>query len=174
MKYTVLALVFLLSGAAPAFAACSGGLDGSDRTLSGCSEIGALGDIIYERDQTGRVLRKRNDAEIKQYLVTTVEDRLKKRGISMKNKDGQPVIKIDRENVVFDLFNQNGDKIFTYTVDMEKGVPQNERDVIEARETYDQQKAKSKAERKGRIEKIQAMADKIKAEEIEKKAAAKK
>lgn len=41
----------------------------------------------------------------------------------MKNKDGQPVIKINQENVVFDLFNQNGDKIFTYTVDMEKGFP---------------------------------------------------
>ena len=174
MKYAVLALGFLLLGQAPVFAACSGGLDGSDRTLSGCSEIGALGDLIYERDQTGRVMRKRDDAEIKQYLMKTVEDRLKKRGISMKNKDGQPVIKINQENVVFDLFNQNGDKIFTYTVDMEKGVPQNEKDVIESREVYDQQKAKGKAERKGRIEKIQAMAEKIKAEEIEKKAAAKK
>ena len=58
--------------------------------------------------------------------------------------------------------------------DIEKGVPQNEKDVIESREAYDSQKAKSKAERKGRIEKIQALADKIKAEEIEKKAAAKK
>lgn len=174
MKYAVLALGFLLLGQAPAFAVCSGGFDGSDGSLSGCSEMGALGDLIYERDQTGRVMRKRDDAEIKQYLMKTVEDRLKKRGISMKNKDGQPVIKINQENVVFDLFNQNGDKIFTYTVDMEKGVPQNEKDVIESREVYDLQKAKGKAERKGRIEKIQAMAEKIKAEEIEKKAAAKK
>ena len=117
-------------------------------------------------------MRKRDAAEIKQYLMKTVEDRLKKRGISMKNKDGQPVIKINQENVVFDLFNQNGDKIFTYTVDMEKGVPQNEFVVIASREAYDLQKAKGKAERKGRIEKIQAMAEKIKAEEIEKKAAA--
>ena len=174
MKYALLILGLFLCCQTSAFAVCSGGFDGSDGALSGCSEMGALGDIIYERDPSGRVLRKRDDNEIKQYLVTTVEERLKKRGISMKNKDGQPVININQESVVFDLFNQNGDKIFTYTVDMEKGVPQNEKDVIEAREAYDQKKAKSKAERKGRLDKIQAMADKINAEEIEKKAAAKK
>lgn len=174
MKHAVLALIFLLSCRTPALAVCSGGFDGSGETRTGCSEMGALGDLIYERDPSGRVLRKRDDAEIKKYLVTTVEERLKKRGVSMKNKDGQPEIKIDREKVVFDLFNQNGDKVFTYTVDMEKGVPQNEKAVIEAREAYDAQKAKRKAERKGRLEKIQAMADKIKAEEIEKKATAEK
>lgn len=174
MKYLIIALGLILGFQTPASAVCSGGYDGKDAAFSGCSEMGALGDLIYERDQTGRVLRKRNDAEIKQYLVTTVEDRLKKRGVSMKNKDGQPAIMINDTNVVFDLFNQNGDKIFTYTVDIEKGIPENEKEIIESREAYDQQKAKSKAERKGRIDRMQALADRIKAEEIEKKAAAKK
>ncbi len=174
MKYAVLVLGILLFGQTSAFAVCSGGFDGSAGTLTGCSEMGALGDLIYERDQTGKVLHKRDEAEIKQYLVTTVEKRLKKRGISMKNKDGQPVIEFNQDTVSFDLFNQNGDKIYTYTVDTAKGVPQNEKSVIESRETYDAQKAKLKAERKGRLGKIQVMAEKIKAEEIEKKAAAKK
>ena len=93
MKYAVLALGFLLLGQAPVFAACSGGLDGSDRTLSGCSEIGALGDLIYERDQTGRVMRKRDDAEIKQYLMKTVEDRNfneeQRRTAGNKNQSGK-------------------------------------------------------------------------------------
>ena len=174
MKYAVLILGILLFGQTSAFAVCSGGFDGSAGPLTGCSEMGALGDLIYERDQTGKVLRKRDESEIKQYLVTTVEDRLKKRGVSMKNANGQPVIDINEENVVFDVFNQNGDKIYTYTVDMQKGVPQNEKALIESRDAYDAQKVKRKAERKGRLANIQAMAEKIKAEEIEKKAAAKK
>ena len=174
MKYIGMVLSVLLFSQSVAWAVCSGGFDGNAGNLSGCSEIGSFGDLIYERDQTGRVLRKRDENEIKQYLVTTVEERMKRRGISMKNKDGQPVIKVNKENVVFDLFNQNGDKIFTYTVDIEKGIPQNEKEVIEARENYDRQKEKEKLERKGRMEKMQALADQIKAEEIEKKAAAQK
>lgn len=171
-KYVIFALGMLMGTQAQAV--CSGGFDGRGGMDSGCSEMGALGELIYKRDDAGRVLRKRNDAEIKDYLVTTVEKRLERRGITMKDKNGAPVIKIDRDTVTFDLFNQNGEKIYTYTVDVAKGVPQNEKDIIAARESYDAQKARAKADRLDRIAKVQALGDKIKAEEIDGKAAAKK
>lgn len=172
MKYTVLMLGFLLlSGNAQAV--CSGGFDGADATFLGCAEMGALGNLIYKRDDSGRVLGKRNETEIKQYLTSIVEDRLKSRGITMKNKEGQTSIVIDNENITFDLFNQNGDKVYTYTVDMEEGVPSNEKDLISSRNAHDAGLIAVKSERKERLARIQALADKIKAEEIDKKAAAK-
>ena len=78
------------------------------------------------------------------------------------------------DSVTFDLFNQNGDILYTYTVDLEQGIPSNEKDIISARKAYDDLKAARRSERKDRIAQMQALADKIKAEEIDQKAAAKK
>ena len=173
MRYAILILGFLFLSVPQAFAVCSGGLDGKNAAFSGCSEMGELGDLIYERDQTGRVLRKRSEGENKQYLIQTVEERFKNRGVTMKNKDGEPVITINRDNVVFDVFNQNGDKIYTYTVDVEKGIPQNEKDVIEARNQYDSAKAQRKEVKRNRMKRLEALAEKIQAEQDEKKAVTK-
>ena len=170
----VLLLLGLLFWSENAVAVCSGGFDGADSTLSGCSEMGGLGDLVYKRDGNGRVLGKRSEAEIKSYLVSSVEERLKGRGVTMKDKNGKPSVTVNDDNIVFDLFNQNGDKVFTYTVDLEKGVPANEKDIISSREAYDTKKAESVRERKDRIVRMQALADKIKAEEIDNKAAAEK
>lgn len=173
MKYAFLILGFLLfSGNAQAV--CSGGFDGSEANFEGCSEMGGLGDLIYKKDENGKVLRKRDEAEIKQYLTSVVEDRLKSRGITTKDKDGKQSIQVDDKNVTFDLFNQNGDLVYTYTVDLEHGIPANEKEIISSREAYDAQKAQLRSERKDRIARIQALADKIKAEELDTKAAAKK
>lgn len=172
MKHVLLVLGFLFfSGNAQAV--CSGGFDGADSTSLGCSEMGALGDLIYKRDASGKVLGKRNDAEIRQYLTTLVEERLNGRGITMKDADGQTSIVVKEETVTFDLYNQNGDIVYTYTVDLEKGVPVNEKDIIASRDAYEASLATIRAERKERIAEIQALADQIKAEEIDKKAAAK-
>ncbi|MBR4126378.1 MAG: hypothetical protein IKR09_02225 [Alphaproteobacteria bacterium] len=170
----VLLLLGLLFWSESAVAVCSGGFDGADSTLLGCSEMGGLGDLVYKRDDNGRVLGKRSEAEIKSHLVSTVEERLKGRGVTMKDKNGKPSVTVNDDNIVFDLFNQNGDKVFTYTVDLEKGLPVNEKDIISSREAYDTKKAESVRERKDRIVRMQALADKIKAEEIDNKAAAKK
>ena len=170
----VLLLLGLLFWSENVVAVCSGGFDGADSTLLGCSEMGGLGDLVYKRDDNGRVLGKRSEAEIKSYLVSAVEERLKGRGVTMKDKNGKPSVAVNDDNIVFDLFNQNGDKVFTYTVDLEKGVPANEKDIISSREAYDTKKAESVRERKDRIVRMQALADKIRAEEIDNKAAAKK
>lgn len=154
-------------------AVCSGGFDGADSTFLGCAEMGALGNLVYKRDDAGNVLGKRDDAEIRQHLTSVVEERLKNRGITMKDENGKTSIIIDNESVTFDLFNQNGDKIYTYTVDLEEGVPANEKDIISSRNAYEASLAQIRAERKERIAQIQALADEIKAEEIDKKAAAK-
>ena len=173
MKYVFLILSLLLfSGNARAV--CSGGFDGSKASFEGCSEMGGLGNLVYKRDDSGKVLGKRNENEIKEYLTSVVENRLKSRGITTKDKDGKQSITVDDKNVTFDLFNQNGELVYTYTVDLEQGIPANEKEIIAAREAYDAQKAKRRSERKDRLARIQALADKIKAEEIDTKAAAKK
>ena len=172
MKYTLLILFFLLfSGNARAV--CSGGYDGAGSAFESCSEIGALGDLIYKRDERGNVIGKRNDAEIREYLVSVVEGRLQGRGITMKNKDGQTSVVIDDEKASFDLFNQNGEWVFTYTVDLEKGIPENEKDLMISRENYSARQAQYKAQQKEYLSEIEALGEKIKAEEIDTKAAAK-
>lgn len=173
MKYTFLALLFLLfSGNAQAV--CSGGFDGANAVFEGCSEMGGLGDLVYKRDANGKVLGQRNDEEIRKYLVSVVEERLKGRGMTMKNKDGQTSIVISSDNIVFDVFNQNGDLVFRYTVKSEEGVPENEKDLISSRESYASRKANRNMLRKEYLSEIQALGDKIKTEEIDTKAAAKK
>lgn len=173
MKHIFFVLSFLfLSG--NAFAVCSGGFDGADATLSGCSEIGELGDLIYKRDDDGKVLGKRTAEEIKNYVVAVVESRLSGRGITFTDRNGKRNIAVNEKSVVFDLFNQNGDKVYTYTVDLATGVPDNEKELIDSRKEYDNRKTEARQERKDRIARMQALADKIKAEEIDNKAAAKK
>lgn len=171
MKKIFLILVFLL-WAEDAPAVCSGGFDGTDATLSGCSEMGALGDLLYKRNDRGMVIGKRSNAEIKTYLISVVEDRLKSRGVTMKDQNGQSHISINEKEAVFDLFSQNGDKVYTYTVDLESGIPENEKELIASRNAYNAKKAAEKKERKDRIAKMQELAEKIKVEEIDNKAAA--
>ena len=173
MKYFFLILAFLFCSA-QAQAACSGGFDGSAGDEQGCSEMGALGDLIYKRNKAGKVIGQRSDAEIRAYLISKVEERLKGRGVSMKDNKGNSSIIINSDTVVFDVYNQNGDKVYTYTVDKEQGVPENEKEIIASRKAYDAQKSAQNEEWSGRIARMQALADKIKAEEIDKKAAAKK
>ena len=170
MKYTLLVLFFLLfSGNAQA--ACSGGFDGAGSAFESCSEMGELGDLIYKRDDTGKVLGRRNDAEIREYLISVVEKRLENRGVTMKNSEGQTNIVIDDEKVSFDLYYLNGDLMYNYTVDLEKGIPENEKELISSRERYKARKEEYKALRKEYMDEIEALGEKIKAEEANAKAA---
>lgn len=164
-KYALLLFMTLLIPVSPAAAgACSGGYDGNQDF--GCSEMGALGDLVYERDPaTGMVMHKRSDEEIKQNLQKAVDERLGLRGVRLTDDKGSSNIVINDETITFDLFNQNGEKIYTYVIDKEKGVPQNEKPIIDSRKVYDDQKAQARARRLARIRKLQDLADKIKAEE---------
>ena len=173
MKYTFLVLFFLLFSD-NARAVCSGGFDGANAIFEGCSEMGGLGDVVYKRDANGKALGQRNDEEIRKHLVSTVEERLKGRGMTMKNKDGQTSIVISSDNIVFDVFNQNGDLVFKYTIDLENGIPENEKDLISSRESYNVRKTNRNTLLKEYLDEIQTLGDKIKAEEIDTKAAAKK
>lgn len=164
-KYALLLFVLFSIPVSPAFAdACSGGYDGNQ--AFGCSEMGALGDLVYERDPgTGVVLHKRSDDEIKQHLQKAVNERLGARGVRLTDAKGSSNVIINDETITFDLFNQNGEKIYTFVIDKEKGVPENEKPIIDSRKVYDNQKAQARARRLERIRKLQDMADKLKAEE---------
>ncbi len=169
--FFILSFLFLSQNA---FAACSGGYDGANAALSGCSEIGNFEDLIYKRDDNGMVLGKRTPAELKSYLISEIENRLGGRGVTLNDRNGKQSVTVNEKNVVFDLFDLNGDKIYTYTIDLETGIPENEKELIRVRNLYEERKATARKERKERIARMQALADKIKEEEIDNKAAAKK
>ncbi len=146
----VLLLFFALFCAAEARATCVGGFDGMEANIYGCSELRALGDLTYERNADGTVVKKRSDAEIKQYVVDFVKDRFKNRGVKLEEKD----VKVGAQTVSFDLFNQNGDKIFSYTLDKTTGVPENETALEESRKAVD---AKRTATRRSRLSEIERL-----------------
>lgn len=139
MKTKALILALLICPAA-ANALCSGGYDGAKGKDFGCSELGGMGDLQYERDGTGAVVNKRTDAQIKSYVVDFVKDRFKNHGVVLSEKD----VKVGEKTVDFDLFNQNGDKVYSYSLDKETGVSANEKELFDHRAQTD---AARKAER---------------------------
>ena len=131
-------------------ALCSGGFDGPKGKDYGCSELGGLGDLLYERDASGAVVTKRTDAQIKAFVVDFVKDRFKNHGVVLSEKD----VKVGETTVVFDLFNQNGDKVFTYSLNKETGIPANEKEIDEHRRQVD---ATRKTERDALIDRIKRL-----------------
>lgn len=130
---TKLVILALLICPAVANALCSGGFDGPKGKDFGCSELGGLGDLLYERDATGAVVNKRTDAQIKAYVVDFVKDRFKNHGVVLSEKD----VKVGDKTVDFDLFNQNGDKVYFYSLNKETGVSANEKELFDHRAQVD-------------------------------------
>lgn len=160
MKKLYLALAFLIFHS-QAVALCIGGYDGTTGNLSGCSEIGDFGSLIYERNESGLIIKKRNDEEIKSYIQNFVRDRFKNRGITVKNED----IKIYGNTITFDIRNQNGDKVYTYTLSKDGGLIENEQRNVDARTLVDQRKRAESNFRLNRINRMKTRKEELKKEQ---------
>lgn len=157
----ILLMIGLWLSAVPADASCVGGFDGTEGNMFGCSELGDLGDLAYERNAQGVVMKKRTDAEIKAYVADFVKDRFKNRGVKVNAED----IKVRAETVDFDLLNQNGDKIYSFSLSKDGGIPKNEEALMESRKAVDAKKAAQKNDALKRIEKLKKIETQIKADQ---------
>ena len=137
-----------------AHALCTGGFDGTLGKEVLCSELGALGDLRYDRDANGTVKQKRSDAQIKTYVVQFVKDRFKNRGLRLDEGN----IRISEETVDFDLYNLNGEKAYSFSLDKASGVPVNEKATQESRKSVN---ARRSAERSALLNDIKRLKQRL-------------
>ena len=153
MKTGALILTILFAPLS-AHALCTGGFDGTLGKEVLCSELGALGDLRYDRDANGTVKQKRSDAQIKTYVVQFVKDRFKNRGLRLDEGN----IRISEETVDFDLYNLNGEKAYSFSLDKASGVPVNEKATQESRKSVN---ARRSAERSALLNNIKRLKQRL-------------
>ena len=151
---TVALILTILFAPLSAHALCTGGFDGTLGKEVLCSELGALGDLRYDRDANGTVKQKRSDAQIKTYVVQFVKDRFKNRGLRLDEGN----IRISEETVDFDLYNLNGEKAYSFSLDKASGVPANEKATQEARKSVN---ARRSAERSALLNDIKRLKQRL-------------
>ncbi len=151
---TVALILTILFAPLSAHALCTGGFDGTLGKEVLCSELGALGDLRYDRDANGTVKQKRSDAQIKTYVVQFVKDRFKNRGLRLDEGN----IRISEETVDFDLYNLNGEKAYSFSLDKASGVPVNEKATQESRKSVN---ARRSAERSALLNDIKRLKQRL-------------
>lgn len=151
---TVALILTILFAPLSAHALCTGGFDGTLGKEVLCSELGALGDLQYDRDANGTVKQKRSDAQIKTYIVQFVKDRFKNRGLRLDEGN----IRISEETVDFDLYNLNGEKAYSFSLDKASGVPVNEKATQESRKSVN---ARRSAERSALLNDIKRLKQRL-------------
>lgn len=151
---TVALILTILFAPLSAHALCTGGFDGTLGKEVLCSELGALGDLRYDRDANGTVKQKRSDAQIKTYVVQFVKDRFKNRGLRLDEGN----IRISEETVDFDLYNLNGEKAYSFSLDKASGVPVNEKAAQESRKSVN---ARRSAERSALLNDIKRLKQRL-------------
>ena len=151
---TVALILTILFAPLSAHALCTGGFDGTLGKEVLCSELGALGDLRYDRDANGTVKQKRFDAQIKTYVVQFVKDRFKNRGLRLDEGN----IRISEETVDFDLYNLNGEKAYSFSLDKASGVPVNEKATQESRKSVN---ARRSAERSALLNDIKRLKQRL-------------
>lgn len=151
---TVALILTILFAPLSAHALCTGGFDGTLGKEVLCSELGALGDLQYDRDANGTVKQKRSDAQIKTYVVQFVKDRFKNRGLRLDEGN----IRISEETVDFDLYNLNGEKAYSFSLDKASGVPVNEKATQESRKSVN---ARRSAERSALLNDIKRLKQRL-------------
>ncbi|HBO59246.1 MAG TPA: hypothetical protein DD624_04990 [Alphaproteobacteria bacterium] len=149
MKTAALILTFLFVPLS-AHALCTGGFDGTLGKEVLCSELGTLGDLQYDRDANGTVKQKRSDAQIKTYVVQFVKDRFKNRGLKLDEGN----VRVNDKTVDFDLYDLNGEKVYSFSLDKASGIPANEKILQESRESVD---ARRSAERSALLNDIKRL-----------------
>ena len=155
---TVALILTILFAPLSAHALCTGGFDGTLGKEVLCSELGALGDLRYDRDANGTVKQKRSDAQIKTYVVQFVKDRFKNHGVVLSEKDVKGNIRISEETVDFDLYNLNGEKAYSFSLDKASGVPVNEKATQESRKSVN---ARRSAERSALLNDIKRLKQRL-------------
>ena len=151
---TVALILTILFAPLSAHALCTGGFDGTLGKEVLCSELGALGDLRYDRDANGTVKQKRSDAQIKTYVVQFVKDRFKNRGLRLDEGN----IRISEETVDFDLYNLHGEKAYSFSLDKASGVPANEKATQESRKSVN---ARRSAERSALLNDIKRLKQRL-------------
>lgn len=151
---TIALILTILFAPLSAHALCTGGFDGTLGKEVLCSELGALGDLRYDRDANGTVKQKRSDAQIKTYVVQFVKDRFKNRGLRLDEGN----IRISEETVDFDLYNLNGEKAYSFSLDKASGVPVNEKATQESRKSVN---ARRSAERSALLNDIKRLKQRL-------------
>lgn len=138
----------------------------------GWVKIGSFGDLAYERNAEGKIVKKRNDDDIRNYVAKVVDNTLKTRGLSVfpdrKNKDVKTAVKVTENEVSFNVYDQSGMMLFPFSVNREKSMTQTEAPAAErkaARAKADAAERRFSEEQTMRRKKV---FDKIKREEKKK------
>ena len=94
----------------------------------GWVKIGSFGDLAYERNAEGKIVKKRSDDDIRNYVANVVDNTLKTRGLSVfpdrKNKDVKTAVKVTENEVSFNVYDQSGMMLFPFSVNREKSMTQ--------------------------------------------------
>lgn len=133
----LLSLFLCFSVIAPARAA------GDEDPFAGRMEVGSFGDLAYVRNKEGAILRKRSDDDIREYVISKVAESLKSSGLSAL-PPGQPDLKkaviLDDKTVRFNVYDKNGDKLYSYVIDRESGYTEAEKALNENRQLRTQRR----------------------------------
>lgn len=116
---------FLLAGLLLAFSARA-----DDDAFYGQIKIGSFGDLAYERNTEGKIVKKRSDDDIKRYVADTVDKTLQTRGLSVfadrKNKNINQSVTVTPDRISFNVYDQSGMMLFPFSVDRKKSMTQTE------------------------------------------------
>ena len=110
---------------------------GDEDPFAGRMEVGSFGDLTYVRNKEGAILRKRSDDDIREYVVSTVAESLKSSGLSALppgQSDLKKAVIVDDRTVRFDVYDKNGDKLYSYVIDRESGFTEAEKAMDENRQ----------------------------------------
>lgn len=138
----------------------------------GWMKVGSFGDILYRRNDAGKIVKKRTDDEIKSYIATTVNDTLKTRGLSVfkdrKNQDVQKAVTVSLEQISFNAYDQSGNILFPFVIDRKKSLLLTEIPTVEQRAASATAKASSDRYKQEETLRRKAVFDKIKRKEKKK------
>ncbi len=110
---------------------------GDEDPFAGRMEVGSFGDLAYVRNKEGAILRKRSDDDIREYVVSKVAESLKSSGLSALppgSSDLKKAVILDDKTVRFDVYDKNGDKLYSYVIDRETGFTESEKALNENRQ----------------------------------------
>lgn len=148
IKYIVL-FGLLISTNANAWCT-KGGYDGNDLSMGGCASIGDYGNLYYERDGNNKVTQKHSEESVKKKITEFFEYRFKNHGVILDQKS----FKIKDKSVFFDILEPNGEKILTYELDRETGIPVLEKQLFESKK---EKMSKDQIRRQKRQEKLKQL-----------------
>ncbi len=164
MKKTAFLLACLLA----AFSARA-----DDDAFYGQVKIGSFGDLAYERNAEGKIIKKRSDADIKQYVADTVDKTLRTRGLSVfpdrKNRDLNKAVTVTPDKISFNVYDQSGMMLFPFSVDRKKSLTQTEIPSAERKKALQKAEAEERKFNEEVTRRRKKLYDRVKQDEKKKK-----